>query len=210
MRVIIFANGEIKNYVYAKKYIKPQDFLIASDGGLKHMDKIDIIPNLIVGDLDSLQKEILVKYKKMGVEIQKFNPKKDLTDTEIAINYAITNKYSEIVIFGGLGGRLDHSLGNIQLLYKCLKNNVKATLINDFEVVILINDNIIINKDVGSVVSLIPFSDTVKGINTKGLEYELINGTLNCGETRGISNIIKNDVVEINIKEGVLTIIYPI
>jgi thiamine pyrophosphokinase len=207
LRVVIFSNGNISNYKNINSYIHNDDFIICCDGGLRHVDNIGLNPKVIMGDLDSVDPELLKKYENNNTDIKQFPAKKDLTDTEIAIEYAINLQCEDILLFGALGGRMDHSLANINLLYYSLNRGIKTILITETEVIRLIDKSITMCGKIGDVVSLLPFSGNVTGISTKGLEYSLNNETLLLGSVRGISNVFIDDIVEITIFSGLLLVI---
>ena len=104
-----------------KKHRLAKDIIICADGGANHIYKTGVKPDMIVGDLDSIDDETLLYYQEQNVLFHKFSSKKDLTDTELAINFALEEGANELVLFGSTGSRLDHTLGNIMLLYKLLK-----------------------------------------------------------------------------------------
>ena len=175
---LIITGGDI-DIDYAKRYYEQNEFtfVIAVDGGLKIAEMLDIIPNYIVGDFDTISPLILFKYENMNdVKIKRFKPDKDFTDTQIAINIAIEEESFSISILGGTGSRLDHTLANVQLLQMALANGVEAIIVSRNNRVRLLGTkrkDITIFKDEYKYVSLIPMSDVVSGITTKGMKWNL-------------------------------------
>ena len=205
-QAVIFANGNINNYDDMCKYIE-QKYIICADGGVIHTKKMNLIPDIIIGDLDSAPKDIIDYYKQQKVIMNLFPSKKDLTDTELCIDYAIKQKFKSLTILGGLGGRIDHTIGNINLLDKCLEGNIDTKIIGDKEYIVLINDKIILKETIGSNVSLLPFSDYVFGVCSKGLEYALNDTTLIKSNVNGISNVITSSEATVELKMGKLLIV---
>ncbi|WP_276632030.1 MULTISPECIES: thiamine diphosphokinase, partial [Terrisporobacter] len=112
MKVCIILNGEIKNYDKTKEIIlrEKYDFIIGADGGCNHLYKMNIIPNFIIGDLDSINNDLVEYYKNKNVFFKKYPSHKDETDSEICIYLAKELKAEEIDFYGSLGGRIDHTL----------------------------------------------------------------------------------------------------
>ena len=209
MKTLIITGGNV-NISFTKEYLKKYSFdlIIAVDKGLETVDKLNIKPNFIVGDFDSIDKDILKKYENSNFKIVKLNPIKDFTDTHTAVNLAIKNSATEITIIGGIGTRIDHTLSNIHILKEALDKNVKCKIINENNVVQLINENTTIERDDNfKYVSLIPLTTKACGITLKGFKYEIENKDLEIGKSLGVSNEQIDSVSSIEIKEGILILI---
>lgn len=204
-RAIIFVNGNLSDLSQAKKIIEKEDCLIAADGGAKHILKLGLIPNVIIGDMDSIDPDLLKKYKSI-----KYPRKKNATDFELVINYCLGKKFTEIIIFGILGDRIDHLIANIFLLAKVQTENqsIKIKIIEGKKEIYILNKEITINGKVGDEISIIPVSSKLEGITTDGLYYRLIDDTLLFGTTRGISNVMKQTQIKISVKKGVALVIH--
>lgn len=207
MRGIIIANGEISNNKIISQNLKTEDIIICCDGGANYAFNEGITPNYIIGDLDSASFEIIQFFESKGVKLKKFNSKKDETDMELAIDFCIDIGLKEILIFGALGTRFDHSFANVNLLVKPLLANISAKIINENNEIILINDFINLKGEIGANISLLPLSSEVFGINTYGLEYALENFDMKIGTSLGVSNVMTSENVKISIKKGYLLII---
>lgn len=212
MRTLIVTGGNVK-----KKFLidtidkKKFDIIIAVDNGVKILNELNIKPNHIVGDFDTVKKEILDLYKEDTlIKIHRFNPIKDNTDTDIAIRLAVELHSDEIVIIGGIGTRIDHVLGNIQVLKYALDNKVKCKIIDENNEIQLINKTTILNKTENDkkYISLIPLTEKVENINLKGFKYELENGKLTIGSSLGISNEILKEQAIIEFDNGILVMIF--
>lgn len=206
MKTLILTNGGYGDYSFCKN-ANTYDYIICADAGMKHCRKLHLIPHLIVGDFDSTNPLDLMYYEDLNVPIHRFSTHKDETDTELALRYAIEKGATEVVIWGGVGSRLDHTLGNVHLLYGALKQGVKVTLINEQNVVMLVNDVIELKGKEGQLVSLIPFSEKVEGISTTGLAYSLTEDTLWAGSPIGVSNYMTSQKATIKLKTGFLLVI---
>ena len=189
MRAIIIGNGDIKDYQYIKSKINDNDFIICADGGYNHAEKMGIVPDVLIGDFDSAK-----NFEKVKDRIE-YPKRKDFTDGELAVAYAVDNGYEDIVLIAMTGDRFDHSIADILLLEKC-KNGV---LIDDNNEIYLLKDKLSLNGGKGQTLSIIPIKDNAVGITTDGLEYPLNDETLYFGSSRGISNIMLADKCNITI-----------
>ena len=212
MRTIIITGGNTDKE-FLVNIIKKIDsaIIIAVDNGLKVLKEMNIKPNYIVGDFDTINEEILEAYTgDTSIQIHKFNPIKDNTDTDIAIRLAVELKSDEIIVFGGIGSRVDHVLGNIQVLKYALDNNVKCKIIDENNEIQLINKTTILNKsDIDKkYISLIPLTERVESVNLKGFKYNLENGNLTIGSSLGISNEIIEQRAKIEFSNGILIMIF--
>lgn len=204
MKALIISNGETEG-IDIKKYFNNSDIVICADGGAKHLIRENLIPNLIVGDLDSLGNEMLKKYELLGVEIKRFPTHKDKTDTELAIEYAIEKGANDILLIGATGSRLDHSLANVMLLYKLVKLNVNIRIVDQYNEIFISNSQLTLNKKEGYYVSIIPLVDSKITLN--GFKFNTESVEFNVGSTLGISNVVKENKGTINIEEGICLII---
>ena len=204
-RAIVFVNGNLSNIGQAKKIIKKDDCLIAVDGGAKYILELRFIPNVIIGDMDSIDPKLLKKFKSI-----KYPRKKDKTDFELAIDYCLENIFKEIIIFGILGDRIDHLIANIFLLAKVQTENrsIKIKIIEGKKEIYVLKKEITINGKVGDEVSIIPVSEKLEGVTTDGLYYRLIDDTLFFGSTRGISNVLNKTSAKIIVTDGIALIIH--
>lgn len=211
MKTLIVTGGKLEKE-FLLKTIKEREFetIIAVDNGLKILNEININPQHIVGDFDTIKSEILDKYKEnKSIKIHEFNPIKDNTDTDIAIRLAIELKSDEITIIGAIGTRIDHVLGNIQVLKYALDSNIECKIIDENNEIQLIDKTTIIKKKdiTKKYISLIPLTEKVEHINLKGFKYELKNGTLTIGSSLGISNEISKEEAIIEFDNGILIMI---
>ena len=202
-RAIIFVNGNLSNLSQVKKIITKEDCLIAADGGVKHILKLGLIPQIIIGDFDSTPLSIRKKLEREKIKWIKYPIKKDQTDFELAVDYCLGKKFREIIIFGILGDLIDHLIANIFLLAKIQTENksVKIKIIEGNQELLILNNEIIIKGKIGDEISIIPMSE-LKGVTTIGLEYKLDNETIPFGTTRGISNVFNKTTAIIKIKSG--------
>ena len=185
------------------------EYIIASDGGLQALDKYQIMPNYIIGDFDSIDKNILDKYiNNKNIKIRRLNPEKDYTDTHMAIKLAIELESTDITIIGAIGTRIDHLIANIHVLMEALNNKIECKIIDSKNEIQLINKKKILEKDNNyKYISLIPLTTEVKGVTLKGFKYSLSDDTLKIGHSIGVSNEQIEKFASIDIKDGKLILI---
>ncbi len=205
--ICIVANGYVSDYNFFKNRLDQADFIICADGGAKHLYKIKKIPDIIIGDLDSLCKKQISYFECKKVKFIKYPAKKDATDTELATDYAKEMNPYEIIYLACTGNRIDHVLSNISMLKRNLDNNILSRITDENNEIFLINKCIEISGEIGDIISLVPYSQTVKGIYSKGLEYPLKNFTMKSGTSIGISNRLVLSKAKITIKKGELLVI---
>lgn len=208
MKTLIITGGNIKkdflqNFLKENKY----DKIIAADKGLEILNRINVKPDYIIGDFDSVNKEILEQYK--NIPITYLKPEKDFTDTHMALKLAIEQGAKKITIAGAIGTRFDHSIANIHILKEALENNIEAEIIDEHNKIKLINTDIKIDRDDKyKYISLIPLTTSVKGVTLEGFKYSLKDATLKIGESIGVSNEQIENEAMIKIKEGILILIF--
>ena len=184
---------------------------IAVDRGAIYLQEQGITPNEAIGDFDSMSQEEFARLKISGLTIEQFKSEKDETDMELAINLAYRLNPESIRIFGATGGRLDHLMANISLLYKALEWG------RDIPITIIDKQNIAFMKKPGSYtleqlpqmkyISFIPISKEVEGLTLNGFKYPLQNGHIFFGSTLCISNELILNHGTYSFSSGILLVI---
>ena len=193
MRAVIFANGELGQPERMRALLRADDYLIAADGGLRHLRALDRKPDLLIGDLDSVSQPDVDWLAGGSTEIRKFPAEKDFTDLELALRAAHERGVEGILLAAALGGRLDQTLANIGLLRLPELSGMDVSLDDGLTEVRLITATLTIQGSEGDIVSLIPAGSAVEGVRTHALQYPLNAETLSPGQTRGISNVMLTD-----------------
>jgi thiamine pyrophosphokinase len=209
-KIVIFANGELPEPKEIAKRIHKDDFLIAADGGLNHMTALGLRPNLIIGDMDSVDKEKLEFYRTQNISIKKLPADKDQNDLELAIGAALEMDPTIIWIIAALGNRIDQTLVNIFLLTREDLIGIDTHLIDGKRDVFLIRNEVALQGETGQRVSLIPLNGPVEGIRTEGLQFPLNNETLFPDMTRGVSNRLTEVPAKISIEDGLLLCVHEL
>lgn len=182
METLIISGGDI-NLEFLKDYLKEHknQIIIAVDKGLEALYNLNIIPNHVVGDLDSVSNDILDHYKgNYNITFHQYVPEKDYTDTDIALNLALSLKASSITIIGALGKRMDHALANIHILKYALEANIPCQILDGNNKIYLIDSFLKLEKSklYGEYISLIPLTSLVSGLTLTGFKYPVNNFTL--------------------------------
>ena len=200
-KCIIVGAGEF----YGSPSPSENDLVIAADGGYNELTKRGITPNLLIGDLDSLG------FLPSGIEFLSYPKEKDDTDMRLAYLEGKRRGYTEFEIYGGVGGRSDHTFANYCLLYEMAKDGCRARLIGKGE------ESLVILKECytgagecGKMLSVFAFSDKAFGVSLKGLKYEIDNATLDKSFPLGVSNETLGCEFLISVSEGALLIIREI
>ncbi len=185
--------------------LKDGDLLIAADGGLDHLKRLSLLPSVIVGDFDSV-----TETPKAG-EIIKLKKEKNETDTFVCAQEAIKRGYKIIYIYCGTGGRIDHTLANVQLLVYLAKRGVKAYLFDGEQVVTALfkNQELCFDETAKGIISVFSATDFCEGVSLIGLKYCLENGKLENDFALGVSNEFVGAKSKITAKKGVLLIVFP-
>ena len=206
MNILIFT-GYIPNIKNIKINPEEYSFVIAADKGYKYAFQLGISPDLIIGDFDTATSPAVTEKKNKLIILP---PEKDMTDTEAALDIAATKHPSSITILGGLGGRFDHTMGNIALLSKYdLPIKIKD---EKNSVTLLRPGKYFVAKDDYKYISLVPFTPSVSGLSISGVKYTLKDAELTHDNTLGISNEITETssntslTCEISFKTGKLLV----
>lgn len=197
----IFGAGE---HFVSPPVIKSQDFVIAADGGYDYLIKYEIKPNLLIGDFDSL-KEAFPK----NIDTIILPKEKNDTDMSAALHTGLEYGFRCFHIYGGTGGRLDHTLANIQCLANLAELGAKGFLYDKNTIITAISDSCItFPAHQKGTISVFAHSETAKGVYEKGLKYTLSDATLKNTYPLGVSNEFQGVKSSVSVTKGTLIIIY--
>ena len=213
MRTVIISGGRIERD-FALSFLENETFeqFIAVDNGLRFCYDNQIKPTWIVGDFDTAAPELVEYYQtQTDIPIRRFNPVKDSTDSQIAIELALELGSSEITLLGGTGTRMDHVLGNIQSLMLAKKKGVSCVILDEYNRIQLIDGETRLKKSeqYGKYVSLLPLTTEVTGVDLTGFKFNLTGHTFTSTGSAGlgVSNEIIEDIAEIRVKSGIFVLI---
>ena len=214
----IFGAGE----VYSAPTIPSDSLVIAADGGLAHLYKIGVKPDVLIGDFDSLDLSEICGDKKCGFEdcealrdflsdseILRYPIEKDDTDMRLSYKIGVSRGCDEFHIYGGSGGREDHTFANYCLLLEAKNDRKRAFLYNQSgRVFIVKNEKISIRGKSGKTVSVFAFGSDAEGVSIKGLKYEAMNVNLPAQSSLCVSNsYTESGFGEISVKNGALIVL---
>jgi len=206
----------MKAYIYVGGNIVPQnitekpdkdDICIAADSGYKNARLLGADVQTIVGDFDSMSQEDKDSIA-AGTRIVTVPAEKDFTDTQLAVKTALENGATNIVIIGGLSGRLDHTLSNLAILQNLYENNIRATITDGANRIRYIKSSSdLIARSNFKYLSVISCDEKVKGVSVEGCKYPLKNATLSNKFQYAISNEILKNCALISVKKGGIYIV---
>jgi thiamine pyrophosphokinase len=212
LRAVIFANGELHHPDLDAARLRPDDWLIAADGGARHARALGVTPHVLIGDFDSVDPAERARLEALGVDVQVFPARKDETDLELALRLALA-RAGETLVLGALGARWDQTLANVLLLALpgCRGRDVR--LADGAQELRLATPSgglpaARVHGAPGDTLSLIPLLGDARGVTTRGLEYPLHDGVLPFGATLGVSNVLVAPDAEIEVREGLVLVVH--
>lgn len=206
MKTVIICSGEIYDYSFCLDIVRSADRIICADGGTRHAVNMKLTPDIIIGDMDSSAAQYIEYFRKKGAEVFKYPSDKDKTDTHICVEYALAFS-TEIILLGATGSRIDHMIANISLLKLGIENGIPISIVDNKNSIHMIADSISLEGNKGDIFSLIPYTEAVEGITTKGAHYELKDAKMELGNPYGVSNYFEEETVQVSIKRGYLLVI---
>lgn len=209
MKTAIIGSGIICDYNLIAREIKSCDFIICADGGIRHLDKMNISPDVVIGDFDSYDydsvKDLLII---ANARVIKCNPEKDDTDMQLCIDYALENGTDTIVMFAALGGRVDHELSNIFHLEYINTHGKCGMIFSENNRIYTTSSSMTLRRIPGFKMSVISLTEKSEGVSLSGVYYPLDNATLLRGTSLGISNEIIASNAEISVTNGTLMVFH--
>ena len=198
-KCIIFCAAEFDKLVTP---IEPEDYVLAADGGLCHLEQLKIRPNGILGDFDSLG------YIPEGAEV--FPVEKDDTDSMLAAKKGLELGFREFIFYGSLDGpRLDHTVANFQTLQYLADRDATGYLVGNTQMVtVLRNGKLTFPAGCQGILSVFCMGKDAEGVTIRGAKYELENGTLTAGFPLGVSNHFEGKEVIVAVEQGSLLLLW--
>ncbi|MCB0163211.1 MAG: thiamine diphosphokinase [Anaerolineae bacterium] len=209
-RIIIFANGILNKPKRLKARLRPDDRIFCADGGTKHALTLGLIPEAIIGDLDSLSPADVERMAAQGVTLHRYPAAKDETDLELALRLAVAENPAEIMVVTLLGGRLDQMLANLLLLTHPDYAAVQMTFADSAQwgQLIRAHQTVTVAGQPGDILSLVPLTPTVSDVTFEGVDWPLTRATLSFGSTWSISNSLTDQQATVHIGEGMVLLIH--
>lgn len=203
-KVILFSGGKY-DISFVAQYLATRSFdtVACADSGLEAAHAVGVHVDYIMGDFDSVSPETLQAYQTSDktAEFVQYPKAKDYTDTQMVLEWILSEGATEITILGATGGRLDHFLSNLNILMKPLKQGIPAYIVDSHNRLYLIDGETTLHKEqlFGKYISLQPLSEKVYPVTLTGFQYPLTEYTLTYGDGRAISNELAPDAKEATI-----------
>lgn len=193
----------VKDFLQNRRY----DYVVAADAGLCILNHLHMIPDEVVGDLDSVDPAVLEEYRRRpDIHFEVHRPEKDETDTELALLTAARCGCEAVDLLGALGGRMDHAIGNIQLMYQFYQQGMDISIYDSRNKMYLIGKRKVFrqNEIYGKYISFLPLTETVTGLTLKGFKYPLNHRTIRLGTSLCISNELSREEGIMELESGVV------
>ncbi len=201
-RCVIVGGADIHNYDVIRRTLRGDDYVIFCDSGLKHLPHLSVTPSLIVGDFDSHENPGL------DVETIVLPCEKDDTDTVFAVKEAVRRGFDCFLLIGVIGGRLDHTLGNVSILLYLDSLGKTGCIIDDHSEMELVSRKPAVVDDSYAFFSLLNISGCAEGVHITGAKYPLTEGQICCEYQFGISNqVLPGQTATIRVQRGALLLI---
>jgi thiamine pyrophosphokinase len=207
MHAVIVAGSSLSAHL-DPDFFASADLLVSVDGGADALAATGLVPDLLIGDMDSITASTRAAVEAEGVEVVLLETAKDETDTEAALHLVVDRGANEITVYGALGGpRLDHLVGNLLLLSSPWLSDVGVRMVDGPHEVFLANRDVVFGGRAGDIVSLLPLTPKVEDVRTRGLLYPLAGESLFQSATRGVSNAMVSREARVSHGDGVLLVI---
>ena len=200
-RCVIFCAGGFEKLA---RPIQKDDYILAADGGLAHLQKLGIEPNGILGDFDSLG------YVPQNSQV--FPVEKDDTDSMLAVRKGLELGYKEFILYGALDGpRLDHTIANLQTLLFLESQGAKGTLVGLKYLITTVKNGVLrLPLAQEGIVSVFCLGEKARGVTIRGLKYKLEKGELDSSFPLGVSNHFVGKESSVAVEEGTLIVMYDV
>ncbi len=182
-KAVIFCSGELGGDTLWNPAERQDWLVVCADGGFRHAQNLGVTPDMIIGDGDSF----LQAYPDT-VPHQNYPPEKDVTDTQLCLDWVIAQGVKEVLILGGIGGRLDHEFSHFALILHGLKHGVQVRLLNAGNEIFMADKPFVLQPNGKKYVSFFPYGGAVTGFTVQGLKYQAENMTLSCDKVQASSN----------------------
>lgn len=203
-RVVLLANGTLPEPRYAQSLLHNTDHIIAVNGGTRIAWALQRVPDVVIGDSDSLPLPLQRWLEAHGVPHHTYPAEKDETDLELALRYTLTTGARALLCLGLAGGRLDHTLANLSLLVLVQSAQLGIEVVVGHEHLCLVEDTVELQGEIGETVSVLPWGGDARGVSTEGLKWGLRGETLPFGPARGMSNVMVAPRARISLTAGLL------
>jgi thiamine pyrophosphokinase len=207
MHAVIFANGRLAEPV---RRLPPHDMLIGADGGARLALSGGLLPDEVIGDLDSLSPSEVAGFDRAGAGIHRYPEDKDQSDLELALDFAKAAGAEEITCYGLFGGRWDMSFSNLFLLAAPPYADMRIRVVEGQTRLYILHggQSLDLKGRRGERVSVLPLNGAALGVTYQGLNWPLKDAELPFGSSRGVSNTLEAEAATIGLSQGVLLVVH--
>ena len=208
---LVITGGDILDRSFLHR-LPPHDMVIAADSGVDSALALGLLPDIVVGDLDSVSGTGLAVVREQSREIITMPTDKDVTDTEVALRIAVERGASEIVVVSPGGGRMDHAHGVLTALFhpELSRCRVQAVIGQAHVHVLHADDAVSVSRPESPMLALHAMNGVARGVSTRGLRWNLHNHDLEPWVSRGVSNEIVDDIAHVALGDGALMVMLPL
>lgn len=199
--VLVLCNGEQPRRALARRLARASDSIVAADGGANMARRLGLVPDVIIGDLDSLTPSTRRAFRSSLILRVR---RQDNTDLEKALDYLAAGGARAVTILGATGKRIDFTLGNFAVLWK-YSSLMDLRFAGDSWYAVAAGRRRVLRARRGTIVSLVPFGDC-DGITLRGLRYRLTNASMRVGDT-GLSNVVERSPVTVRVRSGAMLLL---
>jgi len=205
---VIVSNGAFEHPERLLALVDGADQVLAADGGANWLAEHGRLPQVLVGDMDSVHPNVLRALAMGDCRLVRYPAAKDETDTELALFEALSLRAERITLIGAWGGRLDHALANVLLLTMPQFAGIDVALFDGTSTARVVRRELLLAGQPGDLLSLLPLAGDAVGVTTEGLHYALHDDTLTLGPARGISNVLVAPEARVTVRSGLLLAVH--
>ena len=211
--ILVFANGDPNDGAMVRRAIESahDPVIAAADGGARVARHFGLTPDVVIGDMDSIEPHELAALEQGGAQVFRYPHEKSETDLELVLVWAARSEAAQVRIIGAVGDRLDQTMANVYLLALPALRGIDARIVaGRQETWLAMPGTTTIKGAAGDTISLLPLSGSVRGVTTHHLYYPLKDEDLLFGPARGVSNVLKGEQAQVSVREGVLLMVHTI
>ncbi len=208
MHAIVAAGGDLLDETW-RSALPTDALIVAADSGLAQVYALARVPNIVVGDFDSVGPDDLARAERDGARIERHPTDKDATDLELALEATRREGATDVVVIGAGGGRLDHELAGLALLAAPQWAEMRITALIGSARLTVVHDQALLTGDVASIVTLLAVGGPAHGVTTSGLRWALADADLTPTSTLGVSNEIVESPASVSVRTGTVFAIQP-
>lgn len=208
MRALVLLGGPAPGEQLILAQAKAAQSVICADKGMEAALRCGIIPDIALGDMDSVSPQVLKVIEEKHVPVLRMPAEKDETDAQLAVDYAIAQGVTSVVLLCGTGARLDHTMGNMQLLVRMAKRGVDAVLMDELQCIRALTGKVMLQGKPGDTLSILPVGQGVMARDSQGLYYPLPHVELPLDTPFAVSNVFTQPQASFTVVGGYAWVIH--